>query len=103
MQASRLGEFDWSPRLQGALLSAFFYGFCSTQLLGGLLAERLGGRRVLGGGLLGMALAALATPVAARDGVPSPECQLLSIRIIRPTSLAAICIGYSFTYAYSGK
>ena len=28
------GEFDWSKATQGYLLSAFFYGYICTQILG---------------------------------------------------------------------
>ena len=45
-------EFDWSKTTQGGVLSAFFAGYAATQLLGGQLADRLGGHVVLGTGTL---------------------------------------------------
>ena len=41
-----------------------------TQLPGGMLAERVGGKRLFGYGCLCTALLTLLTPVAARAGIP---------------------------------
>lgn len=38
-------EFDWDSKTQGLVLSSFFYGYISTQLLGGLLSTRIGGKK----------------------------------------------------------
>lgn len=40
-------EFDWSSTQQGVILSSFFYGYILTQFVGGLLANKLGGHRVI--------------------------------------------------------
>ena len=32
---------NWDKEVQGALLSAFYYGFCMTQVFGGFLSDRL--------------------------------------------------------------
>ncbi|XP_063233505.1 sialin-like [Bacillus rossius redtenbacheri] len=59
-------DFAWDESLQGVLLSAFYYGYVATQLLGGRLSEMLGTKRVIGGGIgLAGALFAL-SPVMAR-------------------------------------
>lgn len=42
----------WTSDEQGFVLSAFFWGYITTQVLGGWLSERYGGMRVLGTGLL---------------------------------------------------
>ncbi len=47
-QVSNDGEFDWSSQQQGLVLSGFSYGYCATQLIGGILAERYGGKWVFG-------------------------------------------------------
>jgi MFS transporter, ACS family, solute carrier family 17 (sodium-dependent inorganic phosphate cotransporter), other len=43
-------EFGWSSTTQGLILSSFFVGYLTTQVLGGVLADRLGGKGVLGAG-----------------------------------------------------
>lgn len=40
-------EFGWSEGRQGLVLSSFFYGYLSTQIIGGYLAQKFGGRIVL--------------------------------------------------------
>ncbi|KAH6937066.1 hypothetical protein HPB50_025335 [Hyalomma asiaticum] len=60
------GEFLWSPWTQGVVLGAFFYGYAATQMPGGWLAGRVGGKWPFGIGLLGTALGSLVTPAAAR-------------------------------------
>ncbi|XP_022184753.1 putative inorganic phosphate cotransporter isoform X3 [Nilaparvata lugens] len=61
-------EFDWEEQTQGMILSAFFWGYVLTQLPGGLLAERVGGKQVLGLGLLISTICTLITPLAAHQG-----------------------------------
>ncbi|XP_059615194.1 vesicular glutamate transporter 2-like [Phlebotomus argentipes] len=36
-------EFDWDSTTKGYLLSSFYYGYITTQILGGFLASRIGG------------------------------------------------------------
>ena len=60
------GEFDWSPKTQGYVLASFFYGYVLTQVLGGILAERFGGKWIFGGSILVAGLLTLVTPFAAR-------------------------------------
>ena len=57
-------EYGWSAARMGLLQSFFFYGFTASHLPGGWLADRLGGRRVLGGGTFVWSLATGVTPVA---------------------------------------
>ena len=47
------------------MLSSFFYGYLVTQIPGGILAERFGGKWVFGLGCLGTTLLTLVTPIAA--------------------------------------
>ena len=42
------GEFYWSSVQQGYILGGFSYGYVCTQILGGILAERYGGKWVIG-------------------------------------------------------
>ncbi|XP_076437789.1 sialin-like [Babylonia areolata] len=64
------GEFNWDETTQGLILGAFFYGYIFTQLPGGWLAERVGGKKLFGFGCLSTAVLTLVTPVAARAGIP---------------------------------
>jgi len=57
-------EFGWSETTMGFVQSVFFWGFTLSHLPGGWLADRFGGRRVLGAGTLGWSLATAATPLA---------------------------------------
>ncbi len=55
--------------LTGWVLGAFFYGYLFTQIPGGLLATKFGGRWVFGIGIVMTALLTLLTPLAARTSV----------------------------------
>ncbi|KAL4217610.1 hypothetical protein ACF0H5_022352 [Mactra antiquata] len=63
------GEFDWSTSLQDYILGSFFYGYIVTQIPGGWMAEKFGGKWMFGGGVLCTAILTLATPLAARYSV----------------------------------
>src|SRR5215813_6532886 len=56
----------FAPTAQGVVLSAFFWGYIWTQLLGGWLSDRFGGKRVLAAGVAIWSLATFLTPAAAR-------------------------------------
>ncbi|CAH0719423.1 unnamed protein product, partial [Brenthis ino] len=60
--------FDWDEKTQGLLLSSFYYGYGVTQILGGYLAQRYGGKWVLGCGLLSTALFTFLTPIVTKSG-----------------------------------
>uniref|UniRef100_A0A336MWC7 CSON008417 protein n=1 Tax=Culicoides sonorensis TaxID=179676 RepID=A0A336MWC7_CULSO len=38
-------HFDWNSKEQGLALSSFFYGYICTQFIGGVCANKIGGRR----------------------------------------------------------
>lgn len=63
------GEFEWDEVQQGIILGSFFWGYVLTQLPGGIIAQRYGGKWPLGLGLLITAVFALLTPLAARTHV----------------------------------
>ncbi|XP_060516790.1 sialin-like isoform X1 [Cylas formicarius] len=71
-------EFDWSNEMQGYILSSFFYGYITTQLLGGYLSARFGGKIIFGAGIGVTALLTLVTPWLASAHV----YLLLAVRII---------------------
>lgn len=62
-------EFDWGPELRGAILSSFFYGYISTQLIGGLLGAKIGGVKLIGYGVFSTSILTILTPAAARYSV----------------------------------
>src|SRR4051812_31638499 len=59
------GQLGWNPQTQGLVLSAFFVGYLATQVIGGRLADRFGGKVVLGVGVLSWSFFTLVTPWAA--------------------------------------
>jgi ACS family sodium-dependent inorganic phosphate cotransporter len=61
-------DFGWSPRTQGTVLSSFFMGYLMLQIVGGRLADRFGGKIVLGTGVLLWSLFTVLTPSAALAG-----------------------------------
>jgi len=58
-------EFGWSPSVSGLVQSAFFWGYILSQLPGGYLSSRHGGRSTLPAGVTGWSLATAAVPLLA--------------------------------------
>jgi len=67
------------------VLSSFFYGYIITQLPGGCLALKFGGKNLFGLGILSTAVLTLLTPVAARTSV----ALLVALRIL--IGLCEVC------------
>jgi ACS family sodium-dependent inorganic phosphate cotransporter len=63
-------QFGWSDTQRGFVLSSFFVGYLVTQVLGGWLAGKLGGKLVLGFGVLWWSLFTLLTPLSALASFP---------------------------------
>nr|ABR16151.1 unknown [Picea sitchensis] len=63
-------EFNWSPATVGLVQSSFFWGYLLTQVAGGIWADKVGGKRVLGFGVVWWSIATILTPIAARVGLP---------------------------------
>ncbi|MFH4978976.1 hypothetical protein AB6A40_005685 [Gnathostoma spinigerum] len=62
-------EFDsWDSVTQGVILGSFFYGYIFTQIPGGYLAHRFGGKDVYVIGIFGTAIFTLLTPPLAEMG-----------------------------------
>ncbi|CAH1775915.1 unnamed protein product [Owenia fusiformis] len=68
-EPAKAGEFNWTEYTQGVLLSSFFYGYICTNVPGGWLASRYGGKWIFGIGVLVPALLSMLTPVLARISV----------------------------------
>lgn len=61
-------RYPWDAETQGWILGAFFYGYIITQIPGGYFASKIGGKLLLGYGILGTSLFTLLTPVTADLG-----------------------------------
>ena len=79
MQDEDQGEFFWSAEEQGLILGAFYYGYICTQIPGGMIAEKYGGKWLFGLGILGTAVLSLVTPVGARVDT----AVLITIRVVQ--------------------
>ena len=62
-------DFGWGLQTQGIVLSSFFVGYLLLQVVGGRLADRYGGKLVLGVGVLVWSLFTVITPGAAYLGI----------------------------------
>ncbi|XP_077519408.1 putative inorganic phosphate cotransporter [Amblyomma americanum] len=61
-----MGDFDWDEQTKSSVLSSFFYGYILLQFPGGRLADRYGGKHLMGSGILVSSLLTLLSPAAAR-------------------------------------
>ncbi len=102
---------------QGLILSAFFWGYLWPQLVGGWMADRFGGRRVLAVGVAIWSLATFVTPAAAGisfaaliavrvllglgEGVNFPAIHSLTARWMLPVERARV-ISLNFSGMYLG-
>ncbi|KAF6206564.1 hypothetical protein GE061_017798 [Apolygus lucorum] len=73
------GKFNWSTGEQSYILSAFFYGYCITQIPCGILAKKYGSKWFLGGGMLINSIFGLLVPIAAEYG----KISLILVRLIQ--------------------
>ncbi|KIZ02030.1 major facilitator superfamily transporter [Monoraphidium neglectum] len=71
-------DLGWDKAYQGVVLSAFFAGYATTQILGGALSDRYGGKAVLAGGVALWSLFTGLTPQAAAGGA----APLLAARVL---------------------
>ncbi len=61
-------ELGWNEAALGMILSSFFWGYTLLQIPGGWLADRFGGKRVLGAGVAWWSLCTMITPLARTIG-----------------------------------
>ncbi|CAN8315290.1 unnamed protein product [Cochlearia groenlandica] len=63
-------EYGWNPATVGLIQSSFFWGYLLTQIAGGIWADTVGGKMVLGFGVVWWSVATILTPIAAKLGLP---------------------------------
>ena len=61
-------KYNWDSKQQGLILGAFYFGSVATQIPGGILAEKYGGKWVFGIGTLSSAIMTLLAPLASKAG-----------------------------------
>lgn len=71
-------EFDWSNVDKGYVFSFFFWGYLCMQIGGGYLANRFGGKLVLGWAVVFWSIFTVLTPMAAFMSIPA----LLVVRFL---------------------
>ncbi|XP_069689174.1 putative inorganic phosphate cotransporter isoform X1 [Periplaneta americana] len=68
-KSAETGEYIWDSKLQGWILSSFFYGYVLTQIPFGILAKKYGAKYFLGVGMLINSLFGLLVPLGANGGI----------------------------------
>uniref|UniRef100_A0A2C9K193 Major facilitator superfamily (MFS) profile domain-containing protein n=1 Tax=Biomphalaria glabrata TaxID=6526 RepID=A0A2C9K193_BIOGL len=63
------GEFVWDKESQGLIHGSLFWGYIVTNLAGGILATRYGGKHVIGLSLLLAAILTILVPVVSRASI----------------------------------
>jgi ACS family sodium-dependent inorganic phosphate cotransporter len=108
-------QFGFDSAAQGLVLSAVFWGYIWTQIVGGWMADRFGGHRVLAAGVAIWSLATFITPLAAAatfsallaarvllglgEGVNFPSIHSLTARWTLPSERARVLsVNYSGMY-----
>lgn len=72
-------RFDWDAQVQGLVLGSFFYGYILTVLPGGVLAEQLGPKWLIGLGVVITSLLSMVLPAAAH----AHHLVVVAIRILQ--------------------
>ena len=83
-------DMGWDTATQGAVLSSFFVGYLLTQVVGGRLADRYGGKMVLGVGVVFWSLFTLLTPLAAAAGMIALFAARIGLGVFEGVTLPAI-------------
>ena len=73
-------KFNWDAKEQGLILGGFSIGYTATQLIGGIIAQRMGGKWVFGPAVfLSSALSFLLPIVTIHYGIPA----IMTMRVIQ--------------------
>ncbi|XP_054984613.1 probable small intestine urate exporter [Sorex araneus] len=81
--------YDWSPEIQGIILSAINYGSFLAPIPSGYLSGIFGAKYVVGAGILISSVLSLFTPLAADTGV----ALLIAIRIVQGVAKVSVSTG----------
>ena len=82
-------DFTWERQTQGVILGSFFYGYIFTQIPGGWLATKFGGKRIFLIGIGATSVLTILTPILTRVGTGF----LISTRILEGLfEVSFICI-----------
>ncbi|GMH31069.1 hypothetical protein Nepgr_032912 [Nepenthes gracilis] len=63
-------EFNWKSAIVSLISNFSFWGYLLTQIVGTLGVDKIGGKLVLGFGVIGWSVAIVLTPIAARINLP---------------------------------
>ncbi|XP_019962982.1 voltage-gated purine nucleotide uniporter SLC17A9-like [Paralichthys olivaceus] len=94
---SMAATFNWSKIESGLVLGGFFWGYCTTQILGGHASDKVGGERILFISTGLWALVTGATPLLAQLGIHTLALMTLGrfllglLQGVFFPSLASIC------------
>ena len=83
-------DLGWAPDKQGLILSSFFVGYLLTQILGGQLADKYGGKAVLAIGVLVWSVSTLFTPPAAAAGFAVLIAARIAMGVVPPGGRAGV-------------
>jgi len=72
------GEFNWDSQTRGLVLGVFSWGYMTSQIPAGIMAERFGGKYIFGFGILFTGIFNILTPLAARSSLPA----LYTVRVL---------------------
>ncbi|CAG8840617.1 20568_t:CDS:2, partial [Cetraspora pellucida] len=62
-------EFNWNHSTQGLVSSSFYFGYITTQIIGGVLTDKYGARIILGISAISWSIFTLLTPISARINI----------------------------------
>ncbi|KAK7803288.1 hypothetical protein U0070_011469 [Myodes glareolus] len=89
VQESKAPVYDWTPEIQGILLSSLSYGSFLAPIPTGYVAGVFGAKYVVGAGLLISSVLTLFTPLAADTGV----ALLIGLRVIQGIAQVMVLTG----------
>mmetsp|Transcript_50811 Transcript_50811/g.94649 ORF Transcript_50811/g.94649 Transcript_50811/m.94649 type:complete len:457 (+) Transcript_50811:40-1410(+) len=90
-------QFGWSSSVQGLVQSSFLWGYAATQILGGTMADKLGGKRVMTIGIMVFASACAILPVAVIGVQASAMCAAGAVLPLVIASRALVGLGEGVT------
>lgn len=76
-------EFGWPASVQGLVQSGFLWGYMATQMIGGSLADKYGGRVVMAYSVFWFSLASLLMPAALSGPVAAAGLTLPAVMLAR--------------------